>query len=347
MTVFSRSLSLRCLAAALIMLTIVGSAFAQDLPDPERATGPEIQAYRDQVIPTEYSPPARAWIYADVVVLAGLLLTGSWLVRKERPKRWVSIHLSAALLYFGIIRGGCICPVGATANVFLGLAHPELVGLATLALFLIPLIVALISGRVFCGTVCPLGAIQHLFSRKKTITVPRWLHRILLGLPILILLTTAGSVWLGHGFLPCHLDPYKLLFFQSHAIVQKITAWISLGHAEPTLILAGSGFTWGLFGIALVAGWFIPRIFCRYICPYSVLLGLLAATAFWRRRIDIAECTHCARCVKHCPVQAIEPSRDGKTLQLSSYQCVQCGNCFEICNRRTGAPRPTPSRASK
>lgn len=326
-----------CLLTMLVLPVVHGQALAEENAafDPGKATGPEIQAFRDQWVPNEYLSPARAWFYADVAAVAGLLLSGTWLVHTHRPARWISVQLALALIYFGIFRGGCICPVGATANVLLGISHPELVGLATLALFLLPLIVALATGRIFCGAVCPLGAVQQLLSRKNARPLPRWLHRTLLVLPVMILLATGVFVWTGLGFLPCQLDPYTPIFFQGHALVQQLTALLSLKHVEAGWILVGSGLGWAILAVALIAGWFIPRIFCRYVCPYSVLLGLLAAVGFWRRKIDTASCIQCSSCLKQCPVQAIQPAADGKTFKLSSYQCVQCGLCSEVCKRHS------------
>jgi polyferredoxin len=310
------------------------ACFGQDsLPDPGRATGAEIEAYRRQAIPTEYPSPARYWYYSDVAVIAALLCSGMWMARTRKPARWISAQLAVSLLYLGIYRGGCICPVGATANVFLGLQRPALVGLATLALFMIPLVMALIGGRVFCGAVCPLGALQHLIAPKKARKLPRLLHRTLLALPILILIGTAAKVWTGRGFLPCQIDPYTPVFFQGHALIQKLGSCLGLGYAEPRWIGAGSVTAWGLLAGALALGWVIPRVFCRYVCPYGVLLGLLAAVGFWRRQIDPDSCVQCNRCAKECPVQAIGPSGDG--LALSSYQCVQCGRCSEVCKRQS------------
>ena len=334
-----------------MMAALMGEVAAEETEafDPGKVTGSEIQGYRDQYVPREYPAPARAWFYADVAVVTGLLLSGMWLVRTNRPVRWISAQLALALLYLGVIRGGCICPVGATANVALGVSHPELVGRATLALFLVPLMAALASGRIFCATVCPLGAVQQLLSGNRPRLVPRPLHRILLALPVVVLLATAGAIWTGIGFLPCLLDPYKPLFFQGHAFMQKLTALLSLGYAEPVRILAGSGLAWAILVAALVVGWFIPRVFCRYVCPYGVLLGLLSAVGFWRREIDVEACINCGRCVKHCPVQAIQHSPDGKTLKLSSYQCVQCGSCSTICKRqsilRQNPKTPLPTSA--
>jgi polyferredoxin len=116
--------------------------------------------------------------------------------------------------------------------------------------------------------------------------------------------------------------------------VQKLAAMLSLQHVEAGWILAGSGLAWAILAAALIVGWFIPRVFCRYVCPYSVLLGLLAAVGFWRRKIDTESCIQCSRCVTQCPVQAIQPSADGKAFKLSSYQCVQCGLCSGVCKRQ-------------
>ena len=57
--------------------------------------------------------------------------------------------LAIGLAYFGLLRGGCICPVGATTNFCIGLAAPELIGKTVAILFLLPLIAAFFFGRVF------------------------------------------------------------------------------------------------------------------------------------------------------------------------------------------------------
>jgi len=205
-----------------------------------KAEGYLIQNYREQYVPKDFPCPSRWWEYADVAALALLLGTGTWLLLSRRPSRWVGVHLACALLYFGIFRGGCICPVGTTANVSLALVHPELIGRATLALFLLPLLAALLCGRIFCGAVCPLGAVQQITAARSAEPLPERLHRKLLGIPVLVLaLTALMSVW-KLGFLPCLLDPYKPFFFAGHALVQKAIALAGSGFSEPGIVLAGS-----------------------------------------------------------------------------------------------------------
>jgi polyferredoxin len=318
-------------------LAAAATGDAGEVFDAGKATGAAIQAYRDAYVPQVFSPPARGWLYADVTVLALLVLSGSWFVLSNRPARWITAHLAAALLYFGLFRGGCLCPVGATANAALGVVRPELIGRAELAIFLVPLVIALFCGRIFCGTVCPLGAIQHLVSPRRAWPLPRWLHRVLLALPVVVLFATVGYAFSGKCFLVCRLDPYVPVFFQSHAWVQKITSWITPQFAEPGLIAVANRDVWLMLAVVLLLGWLIPRVFCRYVCPYGVLLGLLSVVAFRRRHIEPGDCVQCRKCEGECPVQAISVAPGTESIQLSVYQCVQCGRCSSGCQR--GAAR--------
>lgn len=292
--------------------------------------GPGVQAYRDAYVPQVFQAPSTTWIIIDAVVLAALLATAIYLVTRHKPARWLATCLGAALAYFGLYRGGCLCPVGATSNVALGAVSPELIGRVELALFLLPLVAALVAGRVFCGAVCPLGAVQHFVSPAKGGPAPGRLHRLLLALPVLVLLATVASAVLGSVFFICRVDPYKPLFFGGHYLA-LLAAQRGALDCGPWYV--GDAFAWLFLALMLVAGWVIPRVFCRYVCPYGVLLGLLSIVAFWRRKLDPARCTECRSCVRACPVGAITV-RD-HTPVVSAYQCIQCGRCRPACRQST------------
>lgn len=319
-------------AALLVGIASAPASRAEEL-EAGKATGAEIQAFRDAYVPQQYSPPAPGWIYADACVLTLLVASGTWLVLAGRPARWISVHLVAALVYFGLLRGGCVCPVGATSNVAIGLVRPALIGRAELAIFLVPLVAALIGGRTFCGAACPLGAVQHIVSPRRARPLERWLHRLLLALPIAVLFATVWSALAGPIFFVCRLDPYTPIFFQSHALVQKATSWITPQFAEPGIVIAGSRWAWLAVAVALLLGWLVPRIFCRYLCPYGVLLGALSLAAFRRRQIDPEACSRCGKCERECPVQAITVPAAPRRPEISAYQCIQCGRCSGVCPR--------------
>ena len=104
---------------------------------------------------------------------------------------------------------------------------------------------------------------------------------------------------------------------------------------DPDRCVACGRIAWTWLGIALLAGRLVPRVFCRYVCPYGVLLGLFSVFAFRRRRIDPDLCRHCETCQEECPVQAIRIDRASREARLSVYQCIQCGRCSRLCKPGT------------
>ena len=316
--------------------------FAQDgVEDCERPPTQELADYKESYVPQEFSFESFNWEIADLVVLAALLLLTAVLSIKHQPKcRFTALSVAGGLLYFGLFRGGCICPVGATTNFFMGLAAPELVGKTVAILFLLPLVAAFFAGRVFCTSACPLGAIQHLLARKDGYEVPARLNKILRLIPFILLGATAWGALRSGIFLACRLDVYKPIFFTGHAWFGQLGDLLGGTTTEPHLVLVGNFMVWMTLGFALLLGIFVPRPFCRFACPYSVLLGFFAKIGLRRRRIDIESCFTCIQCTKTCPVQAITADPMRQVVQVSDFHCIQCGRCDGTC---TGDALTSPS----
>lgn len=133
----------------------------------EGANTGSMKEFKDDYIPKEYFPTPEYMVFVDLGVLFLLLLIGLFFVLKRKSQRAMSIMAIITFAYLGFIRGGCVCPVGAISNTTMGLVDPAMIGLTSLIIFLIPLVIALIAGRVFCTSGCPLGAVQHLMQKKK------------------------------------------------------------------------------------------------------------------------------------------------------------------------------------
>jgi NAD-dependent dihydropyrimidine dehydrogenase PreA subunit len=61
-----------------------------------------------------------------------------------------------------------------------------------------------------------------------------------------------------------------------------------------------------LGGILLVSGIFIARPYCRFLCPYGVLLNLVSRVSKRHLTITPAECIKCRLCENSCPFDAID-----------------------------------------
>jgi polyferredoxin len=103
-------------------------------------------------------------------------------------------------------------------------------------------------------------------------------------------------------------------------------------------------FAWvvGLIFIGfLLANWWIPRFFCRAICPLGALLGLFSRFSLWRIDRDPVRCTDCDLCLKSCE-GASDPHKD-----LRKSECFVCLNCIEDCPHDALTFRFLPRKASE
>ncbi len=91
----------------------------------------------------------------------------------------------------------------------------------------------------------------------------------------------------------------------------------------------------------LLANWWIPRFFCRAICPLGALLGVFSRFSLWRIDRDPVRCTDCDLCLKSCE-GASDPHTD-----LRKSECFVCLNCIEDCPHDALTFRFLPRRASE
>ena len=265
----------------IIMMLWHSVLFAQDrFPRPEFESG---YVYPEHQMPLQR---AQVWEYIDLIVLIAALSVTAWLALKKRSRQgliWMSVF---SLAYFGFYREGCICSVGSIQNVALALFNDGYtIPLTALLFFLIPLIFAIFFGRVFCAGVCPFGAIQEL-TGIKPVKLPKTVESIMVAIPFIYLALSALFAAMGSEFIICRYDPFVGIFRLD---------------ASYTMIVFGV--------LLLLAGIFINRPYCRYLCPYGVLLNLFSRFSWKHLTITPAECTNCRLCEEEaCTYSAILPS---------------------------------------
>lgn len=287
------------LALACLGFAFSASADEMRFPAPTFTSGYKLP---ETTVP---SPTSEAQQWADVGVLVMTLSLASWLAIKKRSRPGVFALMIFSLLYFGFYKQGCVCPIGSIQNVTLSLFDSNYaVPITVLIFFVAPLAFALFFGRVFCASVCALGAIQDLVIFKP-VNLPRKLTIGLsmipyayLGLAILFAATNTG-------FVICRYDPF-IGFFR-------------LSGNAPYLYL-GAGF--------LLAGMFIARPYCRFFCPYGVLLGFMSRFARWHLSITPSECVNCRLCEKSCPFDYVEKPNFGLARENRAAGAQRLGYLF-------------------
>jgi NosR/NirI family nitrous oxide reductase transcriptional regulator len=241
------------------------------------------------------------WEYMDVAVLIGALLVTTWIAHVKRSRQGIVWISAFSLAYFGFYRQGCICAIGSVQNMSLALFNQNYtIPLSALLFFIIPLIFALLFGRVFCAGVCPLGAIQELTGFRQ-VKVPRQVEKVLAAIPFVYLGLAVLFAATESQFLICRYDPFVGIF--------RIDA-------PYTMIIFGS--------LLLIAGIFVNRPYCRYLCPYGVLQNIFSRFSLKHVTISPAECRSCRLCESGCPYDAIlqtdpepHPEKSDKPLKES------------------------------
>ncbi len=185
---------------------------------------------------------------------------------------------------------------------------PLLVGM------LIPVLLVITLGRVFCSWVCPISFLSEvtdriilLFSRKRFRSS---------GLDI-----TRKTLWfalIGEIVLALIFGAPIFVFLSPPGLVgREIMMFTLFG----TFALEGV-----IIIVVLLMHIFSKRLFCRNFCPLGGLLSLLGV----KRRLvvepDLEACLECGMCKKSCPL-ALNPQRRES---LSPY-CWNCGSCIESC----------------
>lgn len=256
-----------------------GNLFAQM----QRFPKPEFETGYTQPLVTAPESRATSLEWVDVGVLVLVMSLAAWFVLRKRSRKgilWLSIF---SLAYFGFFREGCVCSVGSIQNVALTLFDPAYaISIPILLFFLLPLLFSLFFGRVFCAAACPLGVIQDLVI-VKPIKIPAWLNKALSFIPYIYLGLAVLLAATASDFIICRYDPFVGIF--------------RLG-AEFSMIVLGIAF--------LLMGLFVARPYCRFLCPYGVLLGWMSKFSKRHMTITPSECIQCKLCDHSCPFNVID-----------------------------------------
>lgn len=216
---------------------------------------------------------------------------------------------------------------------------------------LVTVVLTILLGRFFCGWVCPFGAIHHFVgfmgSRKKSLKekIRRSRYHPWQSVKYWILVFFVTAAFTDLSIQTGLLDPIPLL----HRSVNLVLLPIAHDMAPISAIQRYYDDAWPIgliFFIAVFMNVFIPRFYCRFICPLGALFGLLSRFAIWRvGTVKNAEgeegCTHCHLCEQHCE-GACEPSE-----QIRISECLLCMNCLHKCRHKLISYRTSASASGE
>ena len=182
----------------------------------------------------------------------------------------------------------------------------------------------LLFGRFFCGWICAMGSLGDLLtSIRNGLKIKE--HQLgestdskLKLVKYILLLFSIIFVWvlqivaIPQGFNP--LDAFGVLVSLENLDLLFSTFLIA------TVLLIG----------ILVASFFVPRFFCRYLCPTGAILSLVSLPRMLTIKKPRENCRNCNLCTQNCPMSI--PLY--KTDKSRSGECIECGQCVIGCPKK-------------
>jgi ferredoxin len=166
---------------------------------------------------------------------------------------------------------------------------------------------------VFCGWLCPFGALQELLNggarrlRLPQIRLPFIPHERLWPLKYLIFF----------GLFAVSLNSINLAFIGAEVEPFKTAISLKFIRAWPFVLYAVA---------LLIAGLSIERFFCRYVCPLGAALAIPARIRMFEWLKRHPQCgRECDICEHSCPVQAIHPSGE---INPNECICLKCQTLY-------------------
>lgn len=222
----------------------------------------------------------------------------------ERPAGvdgWLPIAGLMNLRYFVVMRQ--IPPI-----------HPS--AMVLLCVFLMS---SLLVKKAFCSWLCPVGTVSEYLWKlgykliRRNLVVPKWLDIPLRSLKYLLL---AFFVLIVFTMSAMDLGDFLASPFGIVADVKMLNFFRYMGIVGVVVV-----------AVLIALSVFIQNFWCRFLCPYGALIGVVSALSPAKIRRDAEACIDCGKCNKACPSQLPVD----RLVQVRSVECTGCMECVSVC----------------
>lgn len=194
-------------------------------------------------------------------------------------------------------------------------AHP-----AGLFIFIAIIVVSFSFGKSFCSWLCPIGFISELvgdFSEKlfrRKLKLPKYLDYPFRSLKYLLLAFFVYSIFflMSEAALKTFLD-------SDYNLISDVKLYYFFADISRFSLIVISA----LFILSL----FIRNFWCRFLCPYGALLGIVSLFSPNKIKRNPVSCIDCGLCAKACPSSI----KVDKVITVFSDECSTCLSCVDAC----------------
>jgi polyferredoxin len=193
-----------------------------------------------------------------------------------------------------------------------------------LVLFLIICLTAVLVKKGFCSWICPIGFLSDLLAKLHTNVFKRKLN-----LPVFVDLLLRSIKYLLAGFfiwsifykMPINsIEQFIVSPYNQFADIKMLKFFTDISNTALIVIIVLS-----------FLSFIIPYFWCRYLCPYSAVLGILSFFSIGKIKRNPKNCIDCGRCEKNCPGLI----KIRQKTAINSSECSACMTCIKNCPEKS------------
>ncbi len=194
------------------------------------------------------------------------------------------------------------------------------------------LLASLLLKKTFCSWLCPVGTLSEVLWKlgrnifRRNLTVPRWLDIPLHSLKYLLM---AFFLFIVISMSAEALNDFLIAPFGIIADVKMLNFFREIGLLGMTVV-----------AMLILLSVFIRNFWCRFLCPYGALMGIVSTLSPVKIRRDTQACIDCGKCNKACPASLPVD----RLLQIRSLECTSCMECVAVCPAENALQLSLPPR---
>ena len=196
---------------------------------------------------------------------------------------------------------------------------------AALVIFLTVVAVSFLLKRSFCSWICPVGTLSEALWKsgfnlfRRNFCLPRRMDLVLRGIKFVLLCFFLYSIL--YAMAPEQVTAFVYSDYNKTADVRLLDFFLHL-----------SGFSLLVIGGLALLSLPVRNPFCRYLCPYGGLLGLVSMLSPVKVTREGKSCVSCGVCTQVCPSYIPVMAKE----RVFSEECIGCLRCISHC-RAEGA----------
>jgi polyferredoxin len=203
---------------------------------------------------------------------------------------------------------------------------------AAMVLVVIFLLSSLMLKKSFCAWLCPVGTVSEALWKlgrklfRRNFALPRLLDVSLRSLKYVLLAFFLGII---ASLSMEALSSFMQAPFGIIADVKMLNFFLEFG-------MLGFGVLAGL----VLASILVQNFWCRYLCPYGALMGIVSVLSPAKIRRDVEACIDCGKCARICPSRLPVD----QLIQIRSMECTACMECVAACPAENALQFALPPR---